>query len=64
MADDFGCVGVVVDAKPDAEPFYAKFGFIALEATEGRSDTRPTPTPMFLAIGAIRGAVGAPPLKK
>ncbi|HEU4930419.1 MAG TPA: GNAT family N-acetyltransferase [Candidatus Krumholzibacteria bacterium] len=64
MADDFGCVGVVVDAKPDAEPFYAKFGFAALEATEGRSDTRPTPTPMFLSIGAIRGAVGAPPLKK
>lgn len=61
MADDFGCVGVVVDAKPDAEPFYAKYGFVALEAIEGRSDTRPSPTPMFLSIGAIRGAVGKSP---
>lgn len=64
MADDFGCAGVVVDAKPDAEPFYAKYGFAALEAIEGRSDTRPSPTPMFLSIGAIRGAARAPSLKK
>lgn len=59
MADDFGCVGVVVDAKPDADAFYAKYGFVALDAVEGRSDTRPSPTPMFLSIRAITGALGA-----
>ena len=58
MADDYGCVGVIVDAKPDAEAFYAKYGFVAVEAVEGRSDARPAPTPMFLSIRAIRDAVG------
>ncbi|MGH9203155.1 MAG: GNAT family N-acetyltransferase [Vicinamibacterales bacterium] len=58
MADDYGCVGAIVDAKPDAEAFYAKYGFVAVEAVEGRSDARPAPTPMFLSIRAIRDAVG------
>jgi hypothetical protein len=58
MADEYGCVGVVVDAKPDAEAFYAKYGFIAIEAVEGRSDARPAPTLMFLSIRAIGDAVG------
>lgn len=58
MADDYGCVGVIVDAKPDAEAFYARYGFVAVEAVEGRSDARPAPTPMFLSIRAIRDAVG------
>lgn len=58
MADDYGCVGVIVDAKPDAQAFYAKYGFIAVEAVEGRSDARPAPTPMFLSIRVIRDAVG------
>ena len=57
MARDFGCVGVVVDAKPDAVPFYAKYGLVALDAVEGRSDTRPSPTPMFLSIRAIMDAI-------
>ena len=64
MADDYGCVGVIVDAKPDAEAFYAKYGFIAVEAVEGRSDARPAPTPMFLSIHAIGHAVGTSTLKK
>ena len=63
MADDYGCVGVVVDAKPDAEAFYAKYGFVAVEAVEGGSDARPAPTPMFLSIRAIRDAVGKSSLK-
>lgn len=58
MADDYGCVGVVVDAKPGVEAFYAKYGFVAIEALEGRSDARPAPAPMFLSIREIRGAVG------
>jgi len=48
MAEDYGCVGVVVDAKTAAVPFYARYGFQAIEAIEGLSDTRPRPTPMFL----------------
>jgi GNAT superfamily N-acetyltransferase len=59
MADDYGCIGVIVDAKPDAVSFYARYGFIAVDAVEGRSDARPSPAPMFLAIRAIRDALRA-----
>jgi GNAT superfamily N-acetyltransferase len=59
MADAYGCVGVVVDAKPSAEAFYRKFGFIPVEAVEGRSDARPAPTPMFLSIRVIADAMRA-----
>jgi GNAT superfamily N-acetyltransferase len=58
MADEYGCVGVIVDAKRDAEAFYAKYGFAAVDAVEGQSDARPAPTPMFLSIRAIRNAAG------
>ena len=54
----YGCVGVIVDAKPGAVDFYAKVGFIPVEAVEGQSDARPQPTPMFLAMRAIQGALG------
>jgi len=63
MAGDYGCAGVIVDAKPDAVAFYAKYGFLAVQPVEGGSDARPAPTPMFLSIRAIRAAMGAP-LKK
>ena len=43
MANDYGCVGVVVDAKPDAADFYAKYGFIQVDTLEGQSDARPRP---------------------
>ena len=56
MADDYGCVGVIVDAKPDAEAFYAKYGFVPVDPVEGQSDARPAPTPMFLSIRAISDA--------
>jgi GNAT superfamily N-acetyltransferase len=58
MADNYGCVGVVVDAKPGAVGFYAKCGFIPVDALEGVLDARPTPMPMFLSIRAIKDAVG------
>ena len=64
MAEDYGCVGVLVDAKSDAEAFYASHGFVAVEAVEGRSDARPEPTPTFLSIRAIRDAVGKSSLKR
>jgi hypothetical protein len=59
MASDYGCVGVVVDAKPDAVDFYRRYGFVSVDALEGRSDARPAPIPMFLAIRSIREALGA-----
>jgi GNAT superfamily N-acetyltransferase len=55
MAHDYGYIGVVVDAKRDAVDFYARYGFIPVETVEGRSDARPSPTPMFLSIRAIEG---------
>ena len=58
MADELGCVGVVVDAKPGAIEFYARYGFVAVEAVEGGADARPAPTAMFLAIAVILAARG------
>jgi hypothetical protein len=51
---------VIVDAKPDAQALYAKYGFVAVEAVEGLSDARPAPAPMFLSLRTIRDAVGKP----
>jgi GNAT superfamily N-acetyltransferase len=53
MADDFGCVGVVVDAKPEATGSYERLGFGALAHSKGALGDRPEPTPMFLALGSI-----------
>jgi GNAT superfamily N-acetyltransferase len=53
MAGDFGCIGVVVDAKPQAVAFYERYGFTALEVVQGHLGDRPEPLPMFLEIGAI-----------
>lgn len=57
MASGLGCVGVVVDAKPEALTFYTKLGFIPLAARAGQLGDRPEPTPMFLEIGAIVAAM-------
>ena len=56
LADDVGCAGVVVDAKPGAADFYARYGFTPFEALEGQSDARPRPTAMWLPIQAIKAA--------
>ena len=53
LRDDFGCVGVVVDAKPEARAFYEKLGFAPLEVDEGLLGDRPAPTPYFLPIDSI-----------
>jgi len=57
LATDYGCVGVVVDAKLDAVPFYEGFGFTALEVLEGELSARPTPIAMFLSIAEMRAAL-------
>lgn len=52
-----GCVGVVVDAKPQAVSFYTQLGFMALEALSGELGSRPEPLPMFLPIQVIAKSV-------
>ncbi len=49
MAEEFGCVGVVVDAKPYAVPFYEKLGFVRIEVAAGELGDRPQPVAMFVA---------------
>ncbi len=56
MAGDFGCVGVVVDAKVEAIPFYERLGFLRLEVIAGELGDRPQPLAMFLEIGQLGGA--------
>jgi len=56
IADEVGCAGVVVDAKPGAVEFYAKYGFTPFEPLEGQSEARPRPTAMWLPIRAIKAA--------
>lgn len=53
MADEIGCVGVVVDAKPEAQTFYRRYGFESVSTVEGVLLDRPEPTPMFLPLSAI-----------
>ncbi|HEY3354976.1 MAG TPA: GNAT family N-acetyltransferase [Polyangia bacterium] len=52
MARDFGCVGVLVDAQPEAVVFYERLGFLRLEGVAGELGDRPEPLPMFLELGA------------
>jgi GNAT superfamily N-acetyltransferase len=53
LMNEFGCVGVVVDAKREAEEFYRRFGFVPLEVVQGATAQRPEPLPMFLALGSV-----------
>jgi GNAT superfamily N-acetyltransferase len=53
MMSEYGCVGLVVDAKPGAVDFYRRFGFVSLEVVEGVTAQRPEPTPLFLALGTV-----------
>jgi GNAT superfamily N-acetyltransferase len=53
MADDVGCVGVVVDAKPEAIAFYEKLGFVHFDVVAGELGERPQPLPMFLELGQL-----------
>ena len=53
MAQNYGCVGVVVDAKEGAVAFYEHYGFEIFEVLEGGSRARPMPKPMFLPLGSI-----------
>lgn len=56
MRDRVGCVGVVVDAKPDAIGFYSALGFKRIELASGSLGDRPEPLTVFLPIGQIAAA--------
>jgi len=53
MREEFGCVGLLIDAKPDAIAFYERYGFQILRIVEGETQQKPTPTPMFLALASV-----------
>jgi GNAT superfamily N-acetyltransferase len=57
MRDRLGCIGVVVDAKPDAVAFYSALGFERIGLVSGALGDRPEPATMFLPIGQIAAAV-------
>lgn len=52
-AEAVGCVGVVVDAKQDAIPFYTRYGFEPMVTVRGALGERPAPTSLFLPLGLI-----------
>ena len=56
IRDRIGCVGVVVDAKPESVAFYSDLGFTAIDLTSGALGDRPVPVAMFLPIGQIAAA--------
>lgn len=56
LAEEYGCLGVLVDAKPNAVSFYERYGFAALDVLEGASDARPRNTALFLSVAEIRRA--------
>jgi len=58
LSDEYGCAGVLVDAKADAVPFYERLGFLALELVEGHGAARPVPAAMFLPLSDLRAASG------
>jgi len=53
MKRDYGCLGVLVDAKSEAVSFYQKYGFIPLDALQGELGCRPRTAMMFLSIKDI-----------
>jgi GNAT superfamily N-acetyltransferase len=55
MAERVGCVGVVVDAKPDAVSFYEQYGFQPLDVISGSLQSGPAPVPMFIPLGSVAG---------
>lgn len=54
MADELGCVGVVVDSKAGALPFYQRYGFKPCPVVPPIPGA---PTPLFLKIGTIKKAL-------
>jgi predicted N-acetyltransferase YhbS len=58
MSEEYGCVGIVVDARPGAIDFYTRFGFSPVEAAAGQLESKPAPTSMCLPLGLVVAAIG------
>ena len=58
LRERVGCIGVVVDAKPEAGGFYQDLGFVELDTVSGTLGDRPEPIPMFLPIKKIQRSIG------
>ena len=52
LKENFGCIGIVIDAKKKAVEFYKKFGFIEIETLD-----KHLTTPMFLSIKIIQNVI-------
>ncbi|MDF1543265.1 MAG: GNAT family N-acetyltransferase [Anaerosomatales bacterium] len=57
QAASVGCVGVVVDAKPEAVGFYSRYGFVPCRALQGGATARPRQELLFLALSAVEAAL-------
>jgi len=57
IRDRIGCIGVIVDAKPDSVSFYSSLGFKPINLISGVLGDRPEPIAMFLPIGQIAAAI-------
>lgn len=55
--EQFGCFGLVVDAKEESINFYAQFGFEPFSIVSGKLETRPFAKSMFLATKVIEKAI-------
>lgn len=58
LRENVGCIGVVVDTRPQAIPFYRDLGFRALDLDTGQLAERPMPVPRFLPLRLVEQARG------
>ena len=56
MMKKYGCLGVVVDAKPTSVGFYTALGFEPLAALEGQIRGPEEPLPLFMPIEVIQAS--------
>lgn len=61
MASQLGCIGIVVDAKPGAVGFYARYGFAEIQVLDGAMGGSVNTLPMFLPLGSIPGVLSPAP---
>ena len=58
LADDFGCAGILTDAKAPSVGFYGRYGFVHVGPPS--VDATPVSTAMFLPLETLRAALQRP----
>lgn len=58
LAEDFGCTGILTDAKAPSVGFYLRYGFVHVGPS--LIDATPSPTAMFLPLKTLRAALPRP----